>query len=143
MGINRPHRNIIGNLKKFEKVCASKTSLAETAINNPRKADVTAINTTPANVNSQFIPGKSIINDANNTGIKAFIIPIIIAPVVLASIKRFKLMGASSNLSNDLLLLSKVMVTASIDVVPKRTDNAITPGRIPRMSTSLFERIKT
>jgi hypothetical protein len=40
------------------------------------------------------------------------------APVVFASIKRFKLIGASNSLSNDLLFLSNVIVTASIDVVP-------------------------
>lgn len=142
IGINSPHKNIIGNLKKFEKVCASKTSLTETAINNPRKVEVTAINTTPINVNGQFIPDKSTINNANSTGMNAFIIPKIIAPVVFASIKRLRLTGASSSLSNDLLLLSKVIVTASIDVVPKRTDNAITPGSIARISTSLFDRIK-
>lgn len=62
MGINRPDKNIIGNLKKIEKVCASKTSLTETAINKPRKVEVTAINKAAINVSIQFIPDKSIIN---------------------------------------------------------------------------------
>lgn len=142
MGINKPHKNIIGNLKKLENVCASNTSLTETAIKSPRKVDVTAINTTPIKVDNQFIPERSTINEANNTGMKALIIPKRMAPVVLASISKFKLMGASNNLSNDRLFLSKVIVTASMDVVPKSTDNAITPGNIPRISTSLLERIK-
>src|SRR5690554_3249204 len=45
-GINKPHKNIIGTLKKFEKVCASNTSLTDTAISSPRKVDVTDIRIT-------------------------------------------------------------------------------------------------
>jgi len=37
IGINRPHKNNMGNLKKFENVWASNTSFADTAINNPVK----------------------------------------------------------------------------------------------------------
>jgi hypothetical protein len=51
-------------------------------------------------------------------------------------------MGASNNLSKDRFFLSKVMVTASIEVVPNKTDKAMTPGRIPLMSTAPPERIK-
>jgi len=43
IGINRPHKNNMGNLKKFENVWASNTSFADTAINNPSKAEVIAI----------------------------------------------------------------------------------------------------
>ena len=68
--------------------------------------------------------------------------PKIIAPVVLANIKRFKLMGASSKRSKERLLRSKVMVTASIEVVPKRTERAMTPGKILLISTALSERTK-
>jgi hypothetical protein len=118
MGINKPHKNIIGNLKKLENVCASNTSLTETAIKSPRKVEVIAIKTTPINVVNQLMPDKSTMNEANTTGIKALIIPKKMAPVVFASIKRFKLIGASNSLSNDLLFLSNVIVTASIDVVP-------------------------
>jgi hypothetical protein len=142
MGINSPHKNIIGNLKKLEKVWASKTSLTETAINSPRKVEVTAIITTPKNVINQLIPDRSTINEANNTGMNALIIPKKMAPVVLASINKFKLIGASNSLSNDLLFLSNVIVTASIDVVPKRMESAITPGNISRISTALFDFIK-
>lgn len=42
-------------------------------------------------------------------------------------------MGARSNLSNDRLLLSKVIVTVSIDVVPKRIEMVTTPGRSARI----------
>lgn len=41
MGINSPHKNNIGNLKKLEKVWASNTSLTDMAINKPSKAEVT------------------------------------------------------------------------------------------------------
>lgn len=142
MGINSPDKNIIGNLKKLEKVCASKTSSTETAINKPRKVDVIAINRTTINVKSQFIPDKSIRKEANRTGINALMTPNTMAPVVFASISRFKLIGASKSLSNDLLFLSKVMVTASIDVLPKRTDRAMTPGSISRTFTPPSDRTK-
>lgn len=48
-------------------------------------------------------------------------------------------MGASSSLSKDLPFLSKVIVTASMDVVPKRMDIAMIPGRISLISTSIFD----
>src|SRR5690554_2892810 len=142
MGINKPQRKIMGNRKKLEKVCASKTSLTETAINKPRKVEVTAISTTLMKVETQLIPERSIINEAKSTGTKALIIPKTIAPVVLANINRFRLIGASNSRSKDRFFLSKVIVTASIEVVPNKIDKAMTPGRIPRTSTSPADRIK-
>ena len=56
IGINRPHKNNIGNLKKFENVWASNTSFADTAINKPSKAEVIAIKITAASVIPQLIP---------------------------------------------------------------------------------------
>jgi len=111
-------------------------------MNKPKKVEVIAIRTTPAKTTSQLIPVKSTINEAKRTGTNALIIPKSIAPVVLESMSRFRLMGASNNLSKERLFLSKVMVTASIEVVPKRIDNAITPGNMLRISTSLFDLIK-
>jgi len=142
IGINKPQRNIIGKRKKFEYVWASNTSLTETAINRPRKVDVTAISTTLIIAEIQFTPDKSTKTAAKSTGMKALRMPKRIAPVVFASIKRFKLMGASNNLSKDRLFRSKVMVTASIEVVPNKTDKDITPGRIPLISTALSDRMK-
>ena len=142
IGINRPHRNIIGNRKKLEYVCASKTSLTETAINNPKKVEVIAISTTPKMTDTQSIPDKSTIKEAKITGTNALIIPKRIAPVVFASIKRLRLIGASNNLSKDRLLRSKVMVTANIEVVPNSTDKDITPGRISLISKALSDRKK-
>ncbi len=142
MGINKPQRNIIGKRKKLEYVCASNTSLTETAINRPRKVDVTAIRATLIMADSQFMPDKSTNNEAKKTGMKALRMPNRIAPDVFANINRFKLMGASNNLSKDRLFRSKVMVTANIEVVPNNTDKDITPGRIPLMSTALSDRMK-
>lgn len=141
-GIKRPHKNIMGNLKKLENVIASKTSLTETAINNPRKVDVTAIKITLIITGTQLIPDRLIKNNEKTIGTNAFKIPNIIAPAVFAIISKFKSIGASSSLSKDPPFLSKVMVTASMDVVPKRIHIAIIPGRIPLMSTSVFERNK-
>jgi len=45
-------------------------------------------------------------------------------------------MGARSNLSNDLLRLSKVMVTDNSEVVPNRVAIVITPGRSPGILSS-------
>jgi len=48
MGKNNPHRNIMGNLKKLENVCASKTSLTEVAINSPMNVDAIEMRTIEA-----------------------------------------------------------------------------------------------
>ena len=140
--MNKPQRKIMGNRKKFEKVCASKTSLTETATNNPRKVEVTAIKRTLIKAKNQLMPERSIRKEAKRTGMKPLITPKMMVPVVLASIKRFRLMGASNNRSKERFFLSKVIVTASIEVVPNKTDKAMTPGRIPLMSTAPPERIK-
>ena len=56
-------------------------------------------------------------------------IPNKIAPVVFARMNNSIEIGAIKSLSNDRDFLSKVMVTASIDVVPKIIDRAIIPGK--------------
>jgi hypothetical protein len=142
IGRNRPQRNIMGNLKKLENVCASNTSLTETAMKRPRNVDVTAMRNTPTAKDNHATPDKSTKNEAIITGIKALTMPKTIAPVVLAIISRFRLMGESSNRSKERLLRSNVMVTESIDVVPNNTDRAITPGRMSLISTGESERTK-
>jgi hypothetical protein len=106
-------------------------------MNNPRKVDVTAIKTTPEKSKGHWMPPRSTKNDANRTGMNALIIPKMIAPVVFASIRRFRLIGERSNRSNERLFLSNVIVTESMEVVPKRIDSAMTPGRMALISTSL------
>ena len=56
IGKYKPPRKSIGNLKKFDKVCASNTSLTDTATNNPRNADVSAIKNTLRKTINQSIP---------------------------------------------------------------------------------------
>ena len=73
-------------------------------------------------------PDKSARNEPIMIGTKALAIPNKIAPEVLASISNSSEIGARSNRSNERLLLSNVIVTASIEVVPKRTEMVITPG---------------
>jgi len=52
-------------------------------------------------------------------------------------------MGASSSLSKDLLRLSKVIVTDNMDVVPKRIEIVMTPGKSDRtLSNPLPDLIK-
>lgn len=140
--MNRPHKKTMGNLKKFEKVWASKTSLTDTAIKSPRNVEVMAIKTILKIRGNQLIPGNPTQNKAKMIGTKAFKIPKATAPLVLAIIKRLRSMGARSNLSKDLPFFSKVIVTASIDVVPKSIDIAIMPGKIERISTSVCDRRK-
>ncbi len=53
----------------------------------------------------------------------------------------FKLIGANNNLSKECPFLSKVIVTASIDVVPNNTLIAIKPGRNSIIPISPCERI--
>ena len=141
MGTNKPHRKP-WKAKKLEKVWASKTSLTVTAIKRPKNVEVTARKKTLAKTINQFIPAKFIRNEANTTGMKAFRRPKRIAPEVLASIKIFKSMGARSKRSKERLLLSKVMVTANIEVVPNKMDMAMTPGKMLRISTGDWERTK-
>jgi len=56
IGINRLHKNNIGNLKKFENVLASNTFFPDIAINKPSKAEVIAIKIIAASVILQLIP---------------------------------------------------------------------------------------
>lgn len=132
MGKNSPHRKIIGKRKKLENVWASNTSLAETAIKSPRKVDTIPIRIIAGITSDHAIPERSTRNAAIIMGTTALTIPKKIAPEVLASIRSSREMGDRSNLSNDRLLLSKVIVTVSIDVVPKRIEMVTTPGRSAR-----------
>jgi len=142
-GINNPHRKIIGNLKKLEKVCASKISLTETAIKSPTKVDAIPIRIIAGITSDQAIPDRSVRNAAIIIGTKALAIPKRIAPEVLASINSSSDIGARSNRSKDRLRFSKVMVTASIDVVPNRMEMVITPGNSDRtLSNPLPDLIK-
>jgi hypothetical protein len=52
---NRPHRNSIGNLKKFEKTRAPNTSFAETVTIKPGRAEITAIRNTDSGTAPQLI----------------------------------------------------------------------------------------
>jgi len=79
-GKNRPQRKIMGKRKKFENVCASKTSLTETAMSRPRKVDATAISTTAGTMAVQATPERSARNTARMTGTKALAVPKRIAP---------------------------------------------------------------
>ena len=120
----------MGNRKKLEKVWASNTSLTDTAINKPRNVEDIAINTIAGTKAIQMIPDRSVKNTAIIIGTNALTIPNMMAPDVFANISRFSEIGANSNLSNDLPLFSKVTVTASMEVVPKRIEIVTTPGRI-------------
>jgi len=128
--MNKPHKKIIGNLKKFEKVCASKTSFAETAIESPRSVDTIDKRTIPVNSKYQFNTADLKYNTDISTGIKLLIIPKSTAPLILENTSNSVLIGARSSLSNERALLSKVIVTASIEVVPKSIDIATIPANI-------------
>jgi hypothetical protein len=130
----------MGNLKKLEKVWASNTSLADTAINKPNRAEVNAIKKTAMITRGQYVPLKSAKFAAKATGTKAFTIPKIIAPDNLAKTSVLILIGARSNLSKERDLFSKVIVTASIEVVPNRMLIAIKPGSNSIISTFPGER---
>ena len=83
------------------------------------------------------------MNEAIRIGISALTIPKSMAPLVLASIKRSKEIGASSKRSKELFFFSKVTVTASMEVVPKRIEIAIKPGsKAGMLSNPLPERIR-
>ena len=101
IGINNPHKKSMGNLKKLDNVCASNTSLTDTAINKPIKAEVIAIKITAIITIGQFIPLKSVKNAAKTTGTNAFTKPNITAPDNLAKTSIPKLIGASNNLSKE------------------------------------------
>ena len=136
MGKKRPQRNIIGNLKKFENVCASKTSFVETAINSPRNVETIAIRIIAGITIIQDIVERSVKKRAKTIGTTAFTDPKKMAPEVLANIRSFKEIGARSNLANELFFFSNVIVTANIEVVPNKTERAITPGKSEGMLSS-------
>ena len=122
----------MGKRKKLENVCASNTSVTETATRSPRKVETTPVRIIAGMTRDQAIPERSARNAAMMTGTKALITPNRIAPEVLASIRTSKEMGASNSLWKEPLRLSKVMVTASMEVVPKRMEIVITPGKSDR-----------
>ena len=128
IGKNSPHRKIIGKRRKLENVWASNTSLTETAINSPKKVEAIPISRMAGTTKDHVIPDKSARNEPIIIGTNALTIPNRIAPEVLAIISNSNEIGARSNLSNERLLLSNVIVTASIEVVPNRTEMVITPG---------------
>jgi hypothetical protein len=136
MGKNNPHRKIIGKRKKLENVWASNTSLTETAMKSPNKVDTMAIRTIAGITRAQAIPESSARKAAIITGTKALTMPKRIAPEVLATIRSSSDIGARSNLSKERLRLSKVIVTDSMDVVPKRMAIVMTPGRRDKMLSS-------
>ena len=94
----------------------------------PRRREVTSINSILAIATPQLIPDKSIMNAANKIGEKAIIAPNRMAPEIFANTRVVILIGASNKRSKERPLLSKVIVTASIDVVPNRMLIAIKPG---------------
>jgi len=143
IGKKRPQRKIIGNRKKLENVCASNTSLTETAINSPKKVELMAMSTIVGTRTYQFIADKSVKNNATKIGTRAFIVPNRIAPDVLANIKSSSEMGASRRRSKDLPFFSKVTVTERTLVVPKRILSATRPGsKSGSLSIPMPERIK-
>jgi len=112
-------------------------------MNSPRNAEAMPISKVAGNTDDQTTPERSARNAAIVMGTKALATPKRIAPEVLASIRSSREMGASSNRSNERLRFSKVMVTASIEVVPKRMEIVITPGSSVRtLSSPLPDLIK-
>jgi hypothetical protein len=69
----------------------------------------------------------------NKTGTMLLKMPNNIAPAIFAIISNLILIGANNNRSNDLDFLSNVIVTESIDVVPKRIDIPTIPGKTSSM----------
>jgi hypothetical protein len=135
IGMNSPHKNIMGNRKKFENVWASKTSLTETAMKSPRNVETIAIKTMAGIARHHDIPDKSTKNNAIIIGTNALRIPKKIAPPVLASIRRLSGIGANNKRSKERFFFSNVTVTASMEVVPKRMEMHTTPGRSVSMSS--------
>jgi hypothetical protein len=96
---------------------------------SPRKVDTIPISRIAGTTSDQAIPDMSARNAAIMMGIKALATPKRIAPEVLDSISNSKEIGERSSLSNDRLRLSKVIVTDSIEVVPKSIEIVTTPGK--------------
>src|SRR4030042_3310311 len=82
IGKKSPHKNISGNLKKLEKVWASKISLTETAMKSPRKVDTIPMRIMAGITKDHAIPDRSARNAAITTGTKALTTPKSIAPEV-------------------------------------------------------------
>ena len=101
MGKKSPQRKTMGNLKKLEKVCASKTSLTETATKRPKKVELVAMSTIAGTAALQVTFERSVRKRARRMGTKALTTPKRIAPEVLASMRSFKGMGARRSRSND------------------------------------------
>lgn len=120
-GRYRPQRKTTGNRTKLENVYAAQTSLTDTAINSPRKAAVLAIRTTTGSSVPQLIADRSVMKPASSTGTNALMTPNRIAPDVFASISSSSSIGASNSRSNERPFFSKVTVTASTDIMRRRS----------------------
>ena len=99
-------------------------------MNSPKNVEDMAISIIAVTRAIQIVPDRSVRKTAMIIGTNALAAPNRMAPDVFASIRRFSEMGANSNLSNERFRFSKVTVTASMEVVPKRIEIATTPGRI-------------
>jgi len=97
----------------------------------------------PMNNMYQFETSDLKYNTDISTGMKLFMMPETTAPLIFEKTSTSVLMGARSSLSNDLAFLSKVIVTASIDVVPKRIDMATIPANISTILKELPDLKKT
>jgi len=97
----------------------------------PRKVDAMEVSVTAPRAGPHAIPSIPPMPRAMATGTRAFAIPKMMAPSVLASISSSSDMGARSSRSKDRPFFSKVTVTASMEVVPNKTATATTPGSTP------------
>jgi hypothetical protein len=64
----------MGKRKKFEKVCASKISLAGTAMNSPMNVEATAMTTMAGMAALQMVRERSVRKAARMIGTKAFML---------------------------------------------------------------------
>jgi hypothetical protein len=92
-------------------------------MNKPRNVEVTAIKIMLPMALNQRIPERSARKAAKRIGTKALTMPKAIAPTVLASINRFKSMGAKSKRSKERMLTGQIeMMEQSLKNAKERLD---------------------
>jgi hypothetical protein len=128
MGINTPLKKIIGNLKRFARVWASKTSFTATETKAPRLEKTNAEIMRDGIRKKRLKRGKEKKKSETMSMADETTNPKNAPPNIFPARTPSRETGAKSKRSKEPNLRSKVMTTASMEVEPKRIVIPRSPG---------------
>jgi len=107
-------------------------------MNNPSNVEIMDKRIIPEMRIAQLATKALKYKTENKTGTMLLKIPNNIAPEIFAIISSSILIGANNNRSKERAFLSNVIVTDSIEVVPKRIDIPTIPGKTSSMLNAVL-----